>query len=145
MVFRNLRNKTIKITNYASLLSVAAQQTEPQRLLFVFLEVSLPDNPQADEATQFHARQGGELQPIMCVDKALIELGSFLELVEESKQLAHNWQIVLAAGISGKNGITPTSDEAESPLKMMVKTVQMGGSLSNYIALDRAGEVVHFS
>ena len=113
----------IKITDYKSLLSVAKQQAEPQRLLFVFLQASLPNDHGDEEASRFHSGLGGELQPIMCVDKTLDELGSFSDLVDESRQMEQDWQIVLVAALSGKNGVAPNSSEAEQPLKMMVQTV----------------------
>jgi bacillopeptidase F (M6 metalloprotease family) len=138
------RSKKIKITNYESLLLAAKQQVEPQRLLFVFLKASLPENFKDDEASRFYSGRGGELQPIMCVDKTLDELGSFSGLVEESKQIEQDWQIVLVAGLSGRNGVAPASSEADQPLKVMVQTVEMGGDLSKYAAFDREGSSVQF-
>ena len=40
----------------------------------------------------------------MCVDKTLAEPGSFSDLVEESKNIKEEWQMVLVASLSGKNG-----------------------------------------
>ena len=80
----------------------------------------------------------------MCVDKTLDELGDFSDLVEESKQMDQDWQIVLVAGLSGQNGLVPDSSEAEQPLNGMVQTVESGGDLSKYIAFDRNGVTVHF-
>lgn len=134
----------ITITDYESLLTVAKQQAEPQRMLFVFLKSSLPKDHDDTEATSFNAGQGGALQPIMCVDKTLDELGSFEDLVTESKQMEQEWQIVLIAGLSGKNGVAPTSVEAQQPLETMVNNVHNGGDLTRYIAFDRQGSPVHF-
>ncbi|RLA20226.1 MAG: ribonucleotide reductase subunit alpha [Gammaproteobacteria bacterium] len=134
----------MNITNYESLLSAAKQQPEPQRLLFVFLKASLPKDHEGDEESRFNAGQGGELEPVMCVDKALDELGSFSDLVEESKQMQQDWQLVLIAALSGRNGITPSSAEAEKSLKMMLHVVENGGDLSRYITFDRDGIPVQF-
>lgn len=134
----------INITDYESLLSVANQQPEPQRLLFVFLRASLPDDHGEADASNFHSGQGGALQPIMCVDKTLGELSTFSDLVAESERVEKDWQIVLVAGLAGKNGIAPSSDEAEEPLKMMLHTVENGGDLSKYMAFDREGAPVQF-
>ena len=57
----------IKITSYDSLLLVARQQPEPQRLLFVFLKASLPKDYEGDEAIQFQSGQGGESYDQSCV------------------------------------------------------------------------------
>lgn len=134
----------INITDYESLLSAAGKQAEPQRLLFVFLKASLPKDPKDEEASSFHSGQGGELEPIMCVDKTLDELGSFADLVAESESMKQNWQIVLIACLSGRNGIVPTSEDATKSLKMMVQTVETGGNLSNFLAFDKKGDPIQF-
>lgn len=81
----------------------------------------------------------------MCVDKTLDELGSFDDLVNESKQTKQDWQIVLIAALSGKNGQPPSSADAESPLKMMVNSVESGGDLSKFMAFDKTGSPLQFS
>ena len=118
---------------------VAKQQAERQRLLFVFLRTSLPKDHNDEEEVSFHSGEGGELQPIMCVDKVLDDLGTFADLVAESEMMEQDWQIVLVASLSGRNGVAPDSGEAEQSLKMMVETVQNGGDLSKYMAFDRDG------
>jgi hypothetical protein len=138
------RSMNINITNYESLLTVANQQPEPQRLLFVFLRVSLPDDHGEADASRFHSGQGGALQPIMCVDKTLGELSTFSALVAEAERIEKDWQIVLVAGLAGKNGVAPSSDDAEEPLKMMLHTLENGGDLSKYMAFDREGVPVQF-
>ncbi len=122
----------------------AKNQPEPQRLLFVFLKASLPEDHEGDEAERFHSGQGGQLQPVMCVDKTLDELGTFADLVTESEAMGQPWQIVLVAGLSGRNGVMPSSDDATQPLKVMQNTVENGGDLSNYMAFDRDGIPVQF-
>jgi hypothetical protein len=85
------------------------------------------------------------LQPVVCVDKRLDELGSFSDLVEESKQMKQDWQLVLVAALSGQNGVIPSSEEAEKSLQMMLHAVESGGDLSRYLAFDREGIPVQFS
>tara|TARA_R110000822_G_scaffold187752_9_gene326608 strand:- start:17621 stop:17866 length:246 start_codon:yes stop_codon:yes gene_type:complete len=80
----------------------------------------------------------------MCVDKILDELGSFSDLVEESERIEKEWQLVLVAGLAGRDGVVPSSDEAERPLKMMIHTVENGGDLTKYMAFDREGAPVEF-
>ncbi|MGB4812815.1 MAG: ribonucleotide reductase subunit alpha [Methylophilaceae bacterium] len=132
----------IDITDYESLLLAAKNQAEPQRFLFVFLKASLPNDHESEEAIRFHSGQGGQLQPIMCVDKALDELGAFSDLVAESERMEQDWQIVLVACLSGVNGVLPSSDDATQPLTMMVQAVENGGDLSKYMAFDRNGTPV---
>ena len=134
-----------QITNFETLLTAAKQQPEPQRLLFVFLKAVLPKDSSAEEQARFNSAQGGQLQPVMCVDKDLDELSTFDALVDESKQMGQDWQIVLIAGIAGQNGVAPTSKDAKEPLDTMLKVVQGGGDLTRFMALDRAGDPVHFN
>ena len=139
-----MRNIPIKITNYETLLAVAKKQLEPQRFLFVFLKVTRPDEATEEEIRRFDAGQGGFLDPIMCVDKDLNELASFADLVEESKQVGQEWQMVLITILAGKNGVAPSSEVAEEPLKKMVHTVQEGGDLSPFLMFDSNGDPVIF-
>ena len=134
----------IEITDYETLLVAGKQQTEPQRFLFVFLKASLPEDHEDEDAYRFHSGQGGALEPIMYVDKALDDLSSFSDLVVESEQMGQDWTIVLIACLSGMNGVVPSSDEAVQPLEMMVQTVQNGGDLSKYMAFDRNGALIQF-
>ncbi len=78
----------------------------------------------------------------MMVDKDLNELTGFADLVEESKNMKKEWQMVLIASLAGKNGVAPGPEVAEEPLKQMVLTVQQGGDLSQYLIFDRAGNPV---
>ena len=133
------------ITNYETLLTVGKQQADPQRFLFVFLQASLPDDHDELDKQRFHSGKGGELRAIMCVDKGLEELTDFSDLVTESEQMGQDWIMVLIACLSGRNGMLPTSEEAEQPLKMMVQAVQNGGDLSKYLAFDKQGIMLHFS
>lgn len=135
----------IDIINYETLLMVGRQQPEPQRFLFVFLQVSLPEEHKKDQAQRFHLGKGGELQPIMCVDKDLEELSNFADLVTESEQMGQDWTMVLIACLNGRNGISPGPEEAENALNMMVQTVQNGADLSKYLAFDRNGELIQFN
>ena len=134
----------INITNYESLLLASKQQAEPQRLLFVFLRASLLKARNGNEASSVRSSQGGELEPIMCVDKAPDELSCFSDLVAESEKMEQDWQIVLVAGLSGKNGLAPKTGEVERSLNIMVETVQTGGDLSKYVAFDKHGAPIQF-
>ncbi len=135
----------IEITDYKSLLAVGRQQSEPQRFLFVFLQASLPNDHNDMDKQRFQSGRGGELKAIMCVDKNLVELTDFADLVTESKQMEQDWSMVLVACLSGLNNIAPTAEEAEQPLKTMVETVQNGGDLSKYLAFDKGGDLLSFS
>ena len=131
------------ISNFDDLLSAARSQPEPQRLLFVFAGVELPDDSTPEQAAGFEAGEGGALVPLMCVDKSPAELGSFQTLADESTLLGQNWSIVFAAAMSGVNGGQPSSEDAELPLQRMVEAIRQG-ALDAYIPFDRHGQPVVF-
>lgn len=74
------------ISSFDDLLQAACMQPEPQRLLFVFAAVELPDDATPAQRARFDAGQGGALVPLMCVDKTPQELASFDALVTEARQ-----------------------------------------------------------
>lgn len=127
-----------EVTNFASLLSAAQQQPEPQRLLFVFLQASEVAERSGDEG------QRGLLKPIMCVDKNLPDLTTFAALAEESKSMGEPWEIALVTSLSGSNGQYPDANTTDQALNMMVRTVESGGNLANYLAFDKQGGLLSF-
>ena len=131
------------IAQFADLLSAAKAQSEPQRLLFVFVAAELPEDATEAEKQRHAEQQGGSLRPVLCVDKLPAELNDFAGLLEESARTGINWDLVFAAGLSGRGGLAPNSDEAEQPLKMMVGAIETG-SIGNFIAFDRDGLPVSF-
>jgi hypothetical protein len=126
------------IDNFDDLLLAARAQALPQRLLFVFTEVSLPDDSTAQQQANFDARQGGALEPKMCVDKHPDELESFGDLVREAEQFEQPWGMVFAAALSGLAGHAPSSADADLPLQAMVEAIKRG-DIGNYLLFDRQG------
>lgn len=133
----------MNITQFADLLAAARTQQEPQRLLLVFAAAELPEDATAEEAERFANGEGGALKPVLCVDKLPQELGDFSALLAEAERTGIAWDLLFAAGMSGRGGQAPSSDEAEQPLRMMVGAIE-SGSIGQFLAFDRAGEVVAF-
>ncbi|MEO5606293.1 MAG: ribonucleotide reductase subunit alpha [Polaromonas sp.] len=131
----------MSISNFDDLLQAARAQPEPQRLLFVFAGVELPDDASAAQRQNFAAGQGGALVPLMCVDKGVDELDSFDALIEESRQFGHNWGLVFAAAMSGGERGMPTSKDAEKPLERMVEAIKRGEH-EGFIPFDAHGDAV---
>lgn len=132
------------IVEFADLLQAAQGQAEPQRLLMVFVAAELPDDATEEEKQAFARGEGGALAPVLCVDKCPEEIADFAALVAEAALTGKAWDLLFAAGLSGRGGIAPNSDEAEQPLKMMVGAIQ-SGSIGNFLAFDRQGQVVSFN
>jgi hypothetical protein len=131
------------ISSYSDLLAEAAQQAQPQRLLFTFAKVSLPTKSNDQQKQAFEQQQGGELSPIMCIDKLLEELSDFSNLVKEADLTGNAWDIVFVSTMSGKNGIAPTSENANRMLDRMIESIN-NGNISFYLAFNRAGDLLQF-
>lgn len=133
----------MNIENFNDLLMAARAQPTPQRLLFVFVGVELPDDATAEQREQFEAGHGGALVPLMCVDKTPQELESFDGLLQEAAQFGQPWALVFAAALSGAGATAPTSADADTALQAMVEAVKRG-DIQAYIPFDAQGHTVHF-
>jgi hypothetical protein len=132
------------ISNFDDLLRAAREQSQPQRLLFVFAKALLPDDSTPEQRARFGAGQGGALMPLMSVDKAPEDLGTFDALVEESRQYGQDWAIVFVATLSGRDGRAPTSKDADQSLQRMIESIRTG-MFRSFIPFDRQGEPVLLS
>jgi hypothetical protein len=128
----------MNISSFEDLLRAAQQQPEPQRLLFVFAGVELPDDCTPEQRARFEAGEGGTFVPLMSVDKKPEELDTFGALVEEARQFGRDWAVVFVAGLSGRNGCAPTSNEADQSLQRMIEAIK-SGSFGSFIPFDRLG------
>ena len=112
------------ILSFDDLLQAARAQPEPQRLLFVFTGVELPEDSTPVQRARFEAGQGGAL-------------------VQESRQFGHNWGLVFAAAMSGSVNRAPTTEDAEEPLQRMVESIKQG-QIGAFIPFDPQGQPVQF-
>lgn len=131
----------MNISTFDDLLQAARQQPDAQRLLMVFAGATVPENCSAEEKARFEAGHGGELTPLMCVDKTPDEIGSFEALAKEASQFGQPWALVFVAGLSGRGGKTPTAEDAREPLEGMVQAIK-DGSLERFIPFNPQGHAV---
>ena len=129
--------------HFSQLVAMAAAQPEPQRLLFLFAGAELPQDASAEQRARFEAGEGGALAPLMCVDKAPAELGSFESLVAESREAGPPWQVVFVAALGGQGGQPPSAQRVELALNKMVDAVH-GGHVHGFAAYDRRGRMLSF-
>lgn len=134
----------MNISSFDDLLCAAREQSEPQRLLFVFANTVLPDDSTPEQRARFEAGQGGALTPLMSVDKTPEDLSTFAALVEESRQFGHDWAIVFVASLSGRDGRAPTSEEADRSLQRMIESIKTG-LFAAFIPFDRQGRPMLFN
>ncbi|WP_374592325.1 ribonucleotide reductase subunit alpha [Aquabacterium sp.] len=134
----------MNISSFDDLLLAARQQPTAQRLLLVFAGASLPADATPEQRAAFDAGHGGELAPLMCVDKTPDELISFTALVAEADQFGHPWAIVFVAALSGSATQAPSSNDAQAPLQSMVESVK-SGQIGAFIPFDRSGRAVRLA
>lgn len=137
-------NASATLDSFSALLQAARALDEPQRLLFVFVRKFIDDEASAEERASYRRGTGGALKPCLCVDKAVEELGSFEDLVAESRHTDVYWDIVFVSSLSGRGGIPPNHDETEQPLRFMVNAIGQG-RVERMVAFDRQGEMLCFT
>lgn len=131
------------ISSFDDLMRAARAQPDPQRLLFVFAGVELPEDATPEQRAGFAAGHGGALVPLMCVDKRPDEIASFAALAHESQALGQDWRMVFVAAMAGQRHQPPSSADAQGPLRRMVDAIQQGRH-SGFIPFDRQGQPVFF-
>ncbi len=131
----------VNLEPFMQLLDSAKQQPEPQRLLFVFASAELPADATQEQRLAFEQGDGGSLSPVLCVDKLPEQLSDFTSLIAESKQTGKAWDVVFVAGLSGRAGIAPSSDEATQPLQLMVEAIK-DGRIGQFMVLSCQGEML---
>jgi len=131
------------LTCFDDLLSLAREQPEPQRLLFVFAAAGIPEDATPAQRARFEAGEGGTLTPLACLDRPPDELDSFDALVAESREFGAEWSIVFVAALAGGDGVVATSEQAEAPLQQMVDSIE-AGHIGRFLAFDTLGLPVQF-
>jgi len=119
------------ISNFEQLLVAATEQDEPQRLLLLFAKAEGSDSKKKKN------EQHGTLSPVMCVDKLPEEIESFKTLSAEADDISKEWDFMIVVGLSGKDGMPPTTEEAEPFLNKMTNDLSSGQSMSQYVVFDR--------
>jgi len=119
------------ISMFSDLLSMANEQPDPQRLLFLFAST------EATRKSRKREDKKGTIEPTMVVDKLPNELSSFSELVKEADSINKKWDFVFIASLGGQNKQHPTSEEAEPYLNTMTDDVMTGKNIRKYVVFDR--------
>jgi hypothetical protein len=134
----------MNIESFDHLLQAAKLQHEPQQLLFVFAAAELPAGASAAQRAGFEAGEGGELAPLMCVDKPAAGVASFAVLAAEAAAAGPPWSIVFTAALSGQSGQLPSAERADTALRRMVAAIE-AGRLEGLLPFNRRGEPVQLA
>ena len=129
---------SVSIADFSDLLRLARAEPQPQQLLFVFVKATLPEAATRQQRAQFEAGVGGELEPLMTVDKAAEALDDFDALAAEAAAFGPPWSLVFA---STQPGGDVNADAVGPALDEMVERVRAGW-LSGMVAFDRRGRAV---
>ena len=129
------------ISCFDDLLRAARAQPDPQRLLLVFAGASLGDDATEEQRRRYEAGEGGELSPLMCVDKDPRDLADFAALAAEAEMLATPWVLVFAAALGGRAPLAPSQAEVDAALERMVEAVRVG-DIARFVPFDRQGQAV---
>ncbi|MBV2182497.1 ribonucleotide reductase subunit alpha [Castellaniella sp. MT123] len=133
----------MEITCFDDLLQAARQQPEPQRLLFVFASSGVPDDATAAQKDSHARGEGGELAPILCVDKTPAELIDFATLVQESQRTGQDWQVVFVAAMADQSAYLPDNKDVDLAFQRMTQMIKYG-TIGSLLAFDRDGDPLIF-
>lgn len=131
------------IHTFDDLLQAARQQPEPQRLLFVFASSSVREDANPAQRARWEQGLGGELTPVLCVDKKPQELAGFAQLVEESRPLGQPWHVVFVGAMADHSAYLPENDDVDAALTQMVRMIRQG-TVGGLLPFDRHGDPLVF-
>jgi len=130
------------ISKFSDLLQLASQQSNHQRLLFLFAQSESDDSSKKAESDSDNQR--GTLQATMCVDKLPEEIKDYASLVKEADSISTDWDMVFIAGLDGKGDTPPSTEDAEPYLNQMTNNLSSGQDLSGYLVFDRSENLIVF-
>lgn len=119
------------ISMFKDLLEMANEQSDPQRLLFLFASTETTNKSRKQDDKK------GTITPTMVVDKLPGEVTDFSALCTEADRMSKDWDFVFIASLSGDKGLAPTSDDAERYLNRMTNDVVSGNNIHRYVVFDR--------
>lgn len=131
------------INSFDDLLQTARAQPEAQRLLFVFTSSSVPEDANPAQKARHLQGSGGELTPVLCVDKKPGDVHDFAQLVEESRHTGKAWQVVFVGAIADHSPWLPDSKDADEAMKHMMQMIRYG-TIGSLLAFDAAGDPIRF-
>lgn len=119
------------ISMFSDLLSMADEQLDPQRLLFLFAST------ETTKKSKKRDDKKGTIDPTMVVDKLPSELSTFQALIKEADSINKKWDFVFIACLGGQKNLAPTSEEAAPYLDKMTDDVSSGKNIRQYVVFDR--------
>ena len=104
----------------------------------------LPADASPQQIREVEAGEGGELAPLMCVDRNAADLVSFEALSAEAAAAGPPWALVFTAALAGRGGCPPSVVETDAALQAMVDSIK-AGRIQGLLPFSRAGLPVQLS
>jgi hypothetical protein len=120
-------------TAFDRFLSVAGEKPFSQRLLLVFAEKEQREQLDGEE----HSEDDFSINPFMYVDKALDEVTSFADLLNDSLQNGRAWDFLYVT-VADASKVTP--NQISQRLEMMIKFIHQGEA-ERFLIFNALGEV----
>jgi len=133
----------MKIETFSDLVTMAAADPEPSKLLVVLIGVEAAHRAGPD-GSEVALENEGSLTPMMVRDLDMRADLTLEEVVAEADTTGQLWQFLLLAVLPGRDGQAPDDDDCDTCLKRMAKAVLSGGDLSCYVCFNRQGAPVSF-
>lgn len=130
---------TFELNHFDDFLTIANQQSEPQKLLLVLARRELPHGHTEEQALAFSEGHGGHLAPLAGIDKQPSELKDFSAFVEETRQVDSDWDAVFVAALPGIQGKLPTPKAIDDAIEKVIHAIR-NGMVNNFLVFDRRGE-----
>lgn len=132
----------MSISNFNDLLQAAKSQSDPQRLLFVFVSIEQPQDANNKTKQSFESGKGGHLIPMACVDKTPDELEhGFEQLSAEADNFIPGWDMVFVGALGGSQPEAPSSELAQPYLDQMIEMIKIG-RVSSLNLFNKQGQAV---
>lgn len=132
----------MSISNFNDLLNAAKYQSDPQRLLFVFVSIEQPEQANDKENQVYQSGRGGHLIPLACVDKTPDELEhGFEQLSAEADNFILGWDMVFVGALGGSQPEAPSSELAQPYLDQMIEMIKIG-RVASLNLFDKQGQAV---
>ncbi|RFA30516.1 hypothetical protein CAI21_05570 [Alkalilimnicola ehrlichii] len=119
------------IRTFDDVLATSLRTRKPQRLLLLFVKAA-PSAPLAQ-----YDLAGAQLEPVLALNKVVSGSLRFPDLVEEADRQRRDWDFVLIAAVSKRDGGLPSSQEAHQHLQERAEQALASGDFSRFLVFDR--------
>lgn len=130
-----------RVEGFDDMITVAASEPQPHKLLTVLLRIDHAFRQDADGKTR-PIEGEGELVPIAIKAHDIFHGLAFERLKADADGGAPGWGLMMTAVLPGEGPEPPDEKTVDDHLKRMAQIILSGGSLDRFLFLDRDGQPV---